>query len=145
MTIKTVSYNTETHRIVPVEPDDNQTLQMLTTIFETLTNSVEVVGEIYKAAIEAAPEYQPALSAESIGYIQPAYLEHRHCGTLLMPEESATYSVAVFAHPPAQPVKELSEDEIMAVYAHCADNKLGLIDIFRAMEAAVLAKQKEST
>ena len=59
MTLRTVTYDTATHKIVPIECTDDQA--------EAIAKVVNVCGgiaeSIYHSAIAAAPEYQEPLSA----------------------------------------------------------------------------------
>lgn len=52
--LKTVTYNTDTHKVVPLRPNGNQ----VNAAFISWKNSKFAVIEIYKVMLSAAPEFE---------------------------------------------------------------------------------------
>ena len=63
--IRTATYDDSTHKILPIEPDDEQLFRLNESLYDS-RNKVwyERASDAYKAGVAAAPEYQETVKDE---------------------------------------------------------------------------------
>ena len=67
--IRTVTYDDSTHKILPIEPDDEQLFRLNESLYDS-RNKVwyERASDAYKAGVAAAPEYQVTKEIKHYGW-----------------------------------------------------------------------------